>query len=114
MKTRRRPCRECPWVTSTDPGQFPAERYEALEATTGERGAEAPIGSPLFACHKSIDGAEMPCAGWLAAVGIESIPVRLLVSFGEIPSEALRPGPDWPDLFESYEEMAAAMGRRRR
>lgn len=108
MNIPKQPCAECPWRVDVARGQFPASRYEALRHTTGERGREASMGSPLFACHKSNDGTDMPCAGWLASVGWESITVRLLVIHGRIPGEALKPGDDWPALHSSYEEMAKA------
>jgi hypothetical protein len=59
----------------------------------------------MFACHKTPEGREMACAGWLAAVGEENITVRYMVCLGEIPAEALRPGDDWPVLFDSYREL---------
>lgn len=109
MFCRKLPCHECPWVKGTAPGQFPAERYEALEYTTGSPGREAPVGAPMFACHLSHEGRDVPCAGWLASVGYESLTVRILVIQGRLPAEALNPGPDWPELFQSYEDMARAM-----
>lgn len=105
---RPRPCAECPWVKATPAGQFPVERYEALRGTTGEPGNEAPLGSGMFACHKSAEGKEMPCAGWLAAVGVDSISVRYNVAVGAIPAEALEPGEHWPELHGSYDEMVEA------
>jgi hypothetical protein len=108
---RRFPCNECPFRRDTEPGQFPAHRYEALAETAGEPGAEAPLGAPLFACHKSPEGAEEACAGWLAVCGIEHIGVRLMITFGELDPAVLQPGPDWPELFGSYAEMAEAQGR---
>lgn len=105
---RPRPCAECPWVKSTPPGQFSAERFEALRGTTGEPGNEAPLFSGLFACHKSAEGKELPCAGWLAATGYFHIAIRLMVARGEIPLEALEPGDDWPELHETYDEMVEA------
>lgn len=116
MRCRTRPCPECPWVRSTAPGQFSRERYDALAATSGMPGDEAPIGSGLFACHMTVEGSEVPCAGWLASVGYESIPVRLLLATGRIPASVMDAAPDWPELFGSYEEMANAMantGERR-
>lgn len=103
---RRYPCRECPWRRDTPPGQFAACRYEALAATTGSAGNEASLTAPMFACHKSPEGGEEACAGWLAAAGIEHLGVRLAVLAGRLPAEALQPGPDWPELFDSYQEMA--------
>lgn len=108
MACRRRPCAECPWVKVTPPGRFSRERYEVLRATTGEPGNEAPIGAAMFACHKSAEGKELPCAGWLAAVGYESLTVRVNLATGAIPPEALEPGEDWPELHGSYDEMMEA------
>lgn len=110
METRKRPCDQCPWRRDVPAGQFPAERYVKLRETTGERGAEAAFDAPLFGCHKSTDEHELPCAGWLAAVGYDSIRVRMLLAAGEIPMEAMDPGDDWPPLFDSYREMAATQG----
>ena len=105
---RRYPCAECPFRRDTEPGQFPACRYEALEQTAGRPGAEAPLGAPLFACHKSTEGRDEACAGWLAVVGYDHIGVRIAVAFGELPADALEPGDDWPELFSTYDEMAEA------
>lgn len=111
LPRRRYPCAECPFRRDTRPGQFPAHRYEVLRETAGAPGAEAGLQAPMFACHKSPEGREEACAGWLAVCGIEHLGVRLATSFGHLPPEALRPGPDWPELFETYEEMADAQGR---
>lgn len=94
---------------NADPGQFPAERYEALRCTVGGRGREAPIGSPLFACHKSAEGKEIACRGWLAVCGYDHLGVRLALATGGLEPEALEI-PTEPELFSSYEEMAEAQG----
>ena len=47
---------------------------------------------------------------WLAAVGRDSLPVRVLVGYDELPADVLDPGPDWPELFGSYDEMMDAQG----
>lgn len=49
LPRRRHPCRECPFRRDTEPGMFPACRYEALRETAGQRGAEAGLGAPMFA-----------------------------------------------------------------
>lgn len=110
LSHRKRPCEECPFRRDTDPGQFPACRYEALAETAGAPGAEAPLGAPMFACHLSAEGRDIACAGWLAVAGYEHIGVRLAVALGELPAEALEPGDGWPELFGSYDEMAAVQG----
>lgn len=107
---RDRPCANCPWRTDSPPGEFPPERYEALRVTAGRRGAEAALGAPLFACHKSTDGHDRVCAGWLATCGMEHLGIRYAVVIGRLPVEALQPGADWPELFESYDELAARNG----
>ncbi|PWI20548.1 hypothetical protein DI272_19120 [Streptomyces sp. Act143] len=61
----------------------------------------------MFACHKSPEGREKACAGWLASVGHAHIGVRVAVAQHRLPREALAPGEDWPPLFASYTEMAA-------
>lgn len=111
----RRPCLNCPWRRDVDPGEFPASRYEALRATApGLDGASVPLGAPMFACHKSPQGEEFVCSGWLAVCGIDHVGVRLNVAQGFIDPEALRPGDDWPELFSDYAEMAQTMGDPRR
>jgi len=109
----KRPCRECPWRRDVAPGKFSARRYDALRVTSGSPGAEAALGAPMFACHMSPLGAEYACAGWLAAVGREHLGVRLAVATGRLNPAALDPQPDWPALFQTYDEMAAAQARRK-
>lgn len=106
MNCRKRPCEQCPWRKDGMRGQFPADRYEILRGTVDGDDHHAPI----FGCHKSSDENTMPCAGWLASVGNQNIRVRMAVAMGEIPVELLKPGEDWPPLFESYDEMEAAQG----
>lgn len=106
----RRPCAECPWVAATPPGQFPPERYAALRATTGSPGREAWLDAPWFGCHKAREGEDFYCAGWLAAVGVEHLGVRVAVARGAVDVAALAPGPDWPPLHASYEELEAVHG----
>lgn len=99
----------CPWVKSTEPGEFPASRYEALKNTSPDENGEQPqIGDPMFACHKSAETKEYVCAGWLASVGHAHIGVRLNVAFGNWSASVLHPQPDWPELFDNYQDMAAA------
>jgi hypothetical protein len=62
----------------------------------------------LFACHKSVEGRDQACAGWLAAVGHRHLGVRLAVATGRLPGSVLTPGDDWPPLFDTYQEMAAS------
>lgn len=105
-----RPCGNCPWRRDSPAGEFPAERYEALRTTVGAPGREAGLGAPIFACHKSEPGSDRACAGWLAVAGMDHLGIRLAVALGRLPASALRPGAEWPDLFDSYDEMAERNG----
>ncbi|WP_241031712.1 hypothetical protein [Rhodococcus koreensis] len=58
------------------PGRFGRERFDALAATSGGPGREVEVGGAMFACHKSPEGAEEACAGWLAVAGVEHLGVR--------------------------------------
>lgn len=107
---RRYPCANCPWRRDVAAGEFPAERYDRLQVTSGRPGAEAGLNAPLFACHKSPDGAQEACAGWLAVMGYAHLGVRFAVVSGRLPAACLQPGDDWPELFDTYSEMAEAQG----
>lgn len=111
LRRRRYPCSECPFRRDTPPGKFPSSRYEALHVTVGQPEAEAPLGAPAFACHKSPEGLDEACAGWLAVCGIEHLGMRLAVITGRLEPGDLRPRDDWPELFATYEEMASVQGR---
>lgn len=109
LTTRKGPCAQCPWRKDGPRGQFPGARYKELACTTGTPDEPVPYGSPIFTCHKSKpDGGELPCAGWLAAVGTTNLTIRLALLTGGLEIGALEPGPDWPPLFETYAEMAEA------
>lgn len=103
---RRRPCAECPWRRDVAPGMFSRDRFDALASTSGRPGQEAKLGAPMFACHKSPEGAEDACAGWLAVAGGEHIGVRFAVAQRRLDPALLTPGEGWPELFGSFEEMA--------
>jgi hypothetical protein len=106
MKYQSAPCANCPWRKDSPAGEFTPQRYEALRATAGRPGAEAGLSAPIFACHKSTEGRDRACAGWLAVVGIEHLGIRLAVATGRLPAEVLQSADDWPELFASYDELA--------
>lgn len=108
MKRVKRPCDECPFRADAQAGRFTPERWGVLvEAGADERGMGPEFGAPLFACHKTPEGGERACAGWLAAEGANHPRVRLDVMMGAMPMEACSPGADWPDLFATVREAAA-------
>lgn len=111
---RKAPCNECPWRKDAELGKFPAERYEALAETSEQPmidGMPDVWNQPMFGCHKGTPGAEtkdLACAGWLATEGWNHIGVRIALISGRLPGDVLQPGPGWPELYGSYEEMADA------
>jgi hypothetical protein len=62
----------------------------------------------MFACHKTAQHEERPCAGWLAVEGRDHIGVRIAVLQGRLVPEVLEAGQGWPELFASFAAMAAA------
>lgn len=107
---RAAPCSNCPWRKDSEPGEFPPERYEALRSTSGRPGGEAGLTAPIFACHKSTEGHDRACAGWLVVCGFDHLGIRLAVVTKRLPAEALFPKADWPELFDSYDKLAERNG----
>lgn len=105
-----RPCAECPWRLDQPSGRFPADRYRALAATARHTDGICGVTAPLFACHKSTEGRDIACAGWLAVCGADQLNMRLAVVRGRLDGAALQPGQDWPDLHPDYIALAVANG----
>jgi hypothetical protein len=112
LRHAARPCSECPWRRDQPVGRFPACRYDALRDTAARPGGgSAPLGAPMFACHKTAEGREIACAGWLAVEGARHVGIRLAVVSGRLDVEALTPTHEgWPDLYRSYGDLAQANG----
>ncbi|WP_208454142.1 DUF6283 family protein [Burkholderia gladioli] len=106
MKAAARPCASCPWRVDKDARDIPnfdMQLAEKLSETCPDARNMGPaFGAAMFACHQSKDGAEIPCAGWLATVGERHPMVRLAVMRGRLPAESLVPGSDWPELHDNY------------
>jgi hypothetical protein len=64
----------------------------------------------MFACHKTAEGREIACAGWLAVEGVNHVGVRLAVAQDRCDADALTPDPNWPALYDSFNDMASANG----
>ena len=94
-------CNECPWRKDVPIGRFPPERYIALRRTS-EQGM-----NPLFGCHKTVEGKDVVCVGYLMRDGENNWAVRLAAAYGKFDPQALEAaGP----LYDSFEEMARANG----
>jgi hypothetical protein len=112
------PCNECPVRADNcdNPrSKFPAGKWRDLRASIddGTGGSSAMI-APIFGCHKGEPGsdADLACAGWLAAFGERSLPVRLALAMGRLHPGALAPAPTWPALYETWDDMVAAQTLR--
>ena len=105
MKHVKRPCDECPFRVDADPGRFSPERWAALTASSAdERGMGPEFGAPLFACHKTPEGGERACAGWLVAEGLNHPGVRMSLMTGSLPPDAVEPKADWPELHATFHD----------
>ena len=95
-------CPECPWRRDVPVGRFPPERYARLRDTCETGGLRA-----IFACHKSPEGAERACAGFLLVHGANSNAVRLAVIRGRFRPDEIRAA---APLYDDFAVMARANG----
>jgi hypothetical protein len=85
---------------------FDVELAEKLADTCPDHRDMGPdVGASVFACHQSRQGEEFACAGWLATVEHRPPSVRLAVVTGRLDPVALKPGADWPELHDNYQEV---------
>ncbi|MCP2323632.1 hypothetical protein HDA40_002139 [Hamadaea flava] len=99
------PCASCPWRRDNRP-TLTGRQVLALRDSCGARGDEAGLSAPMVACVMGEQ--QRPCAGWLAAHGVEHLGVRFLAATGKIPAAALKPQPGWPACYANLEELAEA------
>ena len=103
-RTRRAPCKACPWKVDATADQIPGydmEKAEQLINTVGQQ-----LGQPMMACHQSTEENEVHCVGFLAVAGWDNLSVRLNVANERIPPEALDPPPpEWGEMHESFDDM---------
>lgn len=100
MKAQIRPCAECPWRRDAL-GQFTPERFIALAHTAYD------MSMVQFACHKSPEGGEFACAGFLERGADHNLAVRLCYISGAYERLDRSGG---VDLVDDYREMAIRMG----
>jgi hypothetical protein len=117
---RSRPCdgeRKCPWREDADLTAF-TERDMARLARSeqGVRTVDATLEDdiraaqqPMMSCHNDQPGtahAMRLCAGWLAVVGPQHVPIRMALITGALPGEAVYPDTrDWPALHASLDDL---------
>ncbi len=96
MKYCKTPCDECPWRKDMPVGRFPADNYRQLANTAQD------LALHTFACHKSAEGQEAICAGYILKQSAHNLAMRMARhSF-----EASSPYP----LYENFRELAIANG----
>lgn len=118
MSTRKvipaKPCSRCPASIDTPPGEFTAEKFAEMRSCTGDAATHGIAAMHhYFACHRSRPGQEYICPGVLMIVGEHHLGARIGVAEGRIPPMYVQgePPPDWPPLFDSYDQMARCQGR---
>lgn len=113
VKAPDRPCPSCPWrldQNAQDIPNFSLEKAEGLAGTCPDENGMGPsFGASWFACHQSREGAEIPCAGWLAVVGRAHPNVRIAVMEGRLDAKTLDLPPDGPTLHSTYGEVLAKL-----
>lgn len=111
VEHRTHPCARCPWRRDADLTTFSGADMAMLRRANGRPGDEAPFTASRVGCHKDQPGtthAWRLCAGWLAVAGHYHLGVRIAAMAGGLPPDILEPGPGWPELYESLEELEAA------
>lgn len=113
------PCGPCP-IRSDNTGnpnaKFPAERWEVLSRTVPNPDTGMPPipGEIMFGCHKGKPGSDeynpgpgddLACAGWLVRFGRDHLGIRMALMDGRLPATALEPGPNWPPLHETWDDV---------
>lgn len=116
VQVLHRPCGPCPWVcanaerlTYPNLAEYAAGTIPSLGF--GETTAEdplAPLGL-LFACHH--DAKKRLCAAHVAVEGHAHPLIRLAIIEGLVDPAVLTPGEDWPELYDTYQEMLDTVGR---
>lgn len=112
FRHQKRLCDECPWRRDVPPGQFSPQRFRELRRTCDQ------AFTSIFACHKSSEGKDVACAGYLLRDGTNNFTVRLAILDGAIDLREMRAHAAMVPLYENYAQMeransrAAARGRR--
>jgi hypothetical protein len=98
-KKQRKPCKDCPWRKSTRLEDIPRITDDLRLSLYDEIKSDGSI--KVMACHKSNEGEDFPCAGFMTQIGNDSIGVRLLQVWSiDSPDNYSNEG---CDLFETLE-----------
>ena len=96
---QRKPCKNCPWRTDVEKGEFTVDDFRRLAHTAYD------MDYRIFTCHKSQEDKPMVCAGFLLRGAAHNLTVRL--NYGHACSQVQDGG--YP-LYPNYRAMAVANG----
>jgi hypothetical protein len=94
----KKPCDECPWRRDVPTGKFKPQRFRDLAETAYD------MAGKIFACHKSPEGREFVCAGYLLQASAHNLTLRMARQSFDVGN------PDKVPLFMTYRRMAIANG----
>lgn len=105
----RRPCKTCPWRVDSEGGSaipgFDIQKARELESTVGEGDAFRPI----MACHRSRDGGDHVCIGYVVVEGYSNLAVRMAAITGRLPLGEIVDACEDLELHQSFDEMLDAL-----
>lgn len=107
-KCADKPCPNCPWYVGSSPQDIPRfsiEKMRKLANTAPPRDSTQDGFRPIMACHKSKEGVEFACAGYIAVHGIQNINVRLLGMNDGVDIGKVLDNCEELDLHGSFHEM---------
>ncbi len=104
-----RPCKTCPWRVDSEGGGaipgFDIEKARDLAVTVGEGDDFRTI----MACHRSREGGDYVCVGYVAVEGYSNLAVRMAAISGRIPLREVVEACEDLDLHPSFDSMLAAL-----
>ncbi len=103
------PCPCCPWRVDHAGGSsipsFSIDKARNLACTVGGSDAFRPI----MACHLSPEGDEIPCRGYVAAVGWSNLAVRMAAIEGRIDIYGIIDAAEDIELHPTFDDMLDAL-----
>jgi hypothetical protein len=106
-----KPCANCPWLKSTPAGgssipNFGIELMRNLKNTVPPRDMDDTGFYKVMACHKSTEGKQFACAGYMAKAGLDfNINARLVARDAELDATALFDATDKLDMYTDFYDM---------
>ncbi len=100
---KTRPCGNCPWRVGSDTATIPGFGVPLMQNLARTCVGD---GIALMACHKSTEGDDVVCAGFVLSVGMDSIALRIAASRGTIDPQRFEANgelhPDFPAMLRAH------------